>query len=66
MPAGADWQDVTVAVPIKGSLQIVRLYLPADKAPVEIESIQYLPENAAKPVRAWNFRAAQRGDPAAK
>ena len=60
LEAGADWQDVTVALPIKGAPQIVRLYLPAPKASVEIESIQYFSADAAKPVRAWNFRAARK------
>jgi hypothetical protein len=29
--------------------------LPADKAPVEIESIRWLRPGGAKPSRTWNF-----------
>lgn len=56
---GADWQDVSLELPVEGQSGIVRLYLPADKAPVEIESIQYFSADSGKPVRAWNFRPAK-------
>ncbi|MBM4153425.1 MAG: sulfatase [Lentisphaerae bacterium] len=59
LPAGADWQDVTVEVPMKGETRILRLYLPADKGPVEVESIRWTPAKAAKPARAWQFGAAR-------
>lgn len=59
LAAGPQWQDLTVQVPANGVLRIVRLYLPADKSPVEIESIQFLPETGTKPIRAWNFPAAR-------
>ena len=59
LPAGADWQDITVAVPMKGEARIIRLYLPADKGPVEIESIRWSPAKAAKPARAWEFSAVK-------
>jgi len=55
LPAGADWQDVTVALPIQGKASPVRLYLPADKLPVEIESIKYFGTDGTKPVHVWNF-----------
>jgi arylsulfatase A-like enzyme len=63
LEAGSDWQDLTVALPIKGTPQIIRLYLPAQKAPVEIESIQYFSADAAKPVHFWNFRVARKTQP---
>jgi len=44
LPAGAEWQDVTVAVPIQGQA-----------SPVEIQSIKYFNADATKPVRVWNF-----------
>ena len=37
--SGGDWQDVSIAVPVKGPVGIVRVYLPAQKQPVEIDSI---------------------------
>ena len=55
LAAGTDWQDVNLKLPIKGTLAIVRLYLPATKSPVEIESIRDVPVNSNKPIRAWNF-----------
>lgn len=59
LPAGADWQDVTVSAPVNGQIRIIRLYLPADKAPVEIESIRWLSTGADRPIRAWDFGAAK-------
>jgi len=59
LKAGADWQDVAVALPVQGELVHFRLYLPAERAPVEITSVQYLPVNSSKPVRAWNFGTAK-------
>ncbi len=35
-----DWQEVTVALPAEGALGIVRLYLPAQKAPVQLDWIE--------------------------
>ena len=37
--SGGDWQDVSIAVPANGPVGIVRVYLPAQKQPVEIDSI---------------------------
>lgn len=51
---GAEWQELTVALPIQGAPRIVRLYLPADKGPVEVAAIRYL-DAAGKPVREWAF-----------
>lgn len=51
--AGDAWQQVTVELPIKGQPQIVRLYLPADKSPVELRSIQFQDAQGRKKV--WDF-----------
>jgi len=40
LPAGKDWQEVNVTVPVKGETQLVRIYLPGAKA-VEIQSIRW-------------------------
>lgn len=48
-----DWQTITVELPAKGQLGIVRLYLPAEKEPVEISWIDLNPTNG-KPER-WVF-----------
>ncbi len=38
--AASDWQDVSVTLPADGTLGILRLYLPAQKEPVHIDSIE--------------------------
>lgn len=53
LPAGDDWQDVTVDIPVTGELRIIRLYLPADKSPVEIASLQYTGKTGT--LKVWNF-----------
>ncbi len=50
---GDEWQEVTVDIPLVGDLRILRLYLPADKSPVEIASIQYTGQTG--PLKTWNF-----------
>ena len=35
--AGGDWQDLSLTVPIKGNVGILRVYLPARKQPVEVD-----------------------------
>jgi arylsulfatase A-like enzyme len=57
VPAGSQWQDVTVTVPVEGQSGIIRIYLPADRAPVEIESIQFTAKNGK--LRAWSFAKAE-------
>lgn len=52
LAAGPEWQDIRVEMPVRGALRIVRLYLPAQRSPVEIESIQYLFLDGAKVIRA--------------
>lgn len=50
--AADDWQDVTIEIPAAGLLGILRLYLPAQSAPVEIDYIEL--KGAGKPKR-WDF-----------
>ena len=37
---GGDWQEISVDVPAQGSLGILRLYLPAQKAPLQLDWIE--------------------------
>ena len=53
LPAGNTWQEISVALPIKGKAGIIRLYLPAQTKPVELQSIQFTDENGRE--RRWNF-----------
>jgi arylsulfatase A-like enzyme len=52
---GDAWQDVTVQLPVEGQLVHFRLYLPADKSPVEFASVKVLSASSTEPVREWNF-----------
>lgn len=49
---GGDWQTVTVQVPADGPISILRLYLPAQEQPVEIDWIEL---KAIRQSRRWNF-----------
>lgn len=49
---GDDWQEISVDAPIKGPLNILCVYLPAQKQPVEIEWIEL--QTAGQPQR-WKF-----------
>jgi arylsulfatase A-like enzyme len=57
VPAGEDWQDIRLSLPVKGTTAIIRTYLPAADAPVDIESIRFLAAGSKKPVREWSFGA---------
>ncbi len=55
--AAADgWQDAAVTVPARGRTTVVRLYLPADRGPLEIESLRYVHADSGRLVYEWNFR----------
>jgi hypothetical protein len=56
LPGGRDWNEAKVALPVNGSL--LRLYLPAQKAPVELDWVELKP-TAGKPQR-WEFEAAEK------
>lgn len=53
---GGDWRDVSVEIPEKGSLGVVRLHLPPSDQPIEIDWIELRRSQAAtaKPLR-WDF-----------
>lgn len=53
LAAGNEWQDITAEVPADGQVRILRLYLPAEKADVEIESIQFISQT--KQSKTWSF-----------
>lgn len=51
IPAG-DWQDIRADIPATGPLGILRLYLPAQSAPVELDHVEL--KGTGKPKR-WDF-----------
>ncbi len=51
--AGGEWQELSVALPVTGPLGVVRLYLPADKAPVQLDWVE-LSSDGGKSQR-WDF-----------
>ena len=53
LPAGESWRELTVVLPIQGLPQIVGLYLPADKSPVELRSIRF--QDTREREKAWEF-----------
>ncbi len=50
--AGGEWQDVSVDLPAEGPLGILRLYLPAQKMPVDIDQIEL---RSGGTVKRWEF-----------
>ena len=53
LPAGARWQDISVPLPVQGQTTIIRLYFPAGKTAVEVQSIQYLDKSGKQ--KLWDF-----------
>jgi arylsulfatase A-like enzyme len=50
--AGGDWQEVTVSIPATGPLGILRLYLPVQQEPVEVDWIELQGTGSKK---RWEF-----------
>ena len=48
---GGDWEEISVELPAEGPLGIVRLYLPMQEIPVEIDWIELASKNGGKPTR---------------
>ncbi len=48
---GGDWEEITVELPAEGPLGIVRLYLPMQETPVEIDWIEISSKNGSKATR---------------
>lgn len=51
--AGGDWQELSVALPATGPLNIVRLYLPAVKVPVQVDWVEF--KSAGGKSQRWAF-----------
>ncbi len=53
LPAASDWSETRVNLPVDGSLLHLRLYLPAQKNPVELDWVELAPAGG-QPQR-WDF-----------
>ena len=58
LSAGATWQDVSVPLSVQGKPAVIRLYLPAEKTAVELQSIQFVDKSGRK--KSWDFSAKGR------
>ena len=56
LAAGSEWQELSIDLPIEKTTQIVRLYLPLENGPMEIQSIDYLDAKTKKSVKRWEFQ----------
>ncbi|MCX7006332.1 MAG: hypothetical protein NTY53_03630 [Kiritimatiellaeota bacterium] len=54
-PAGADWQEVKVAVPVQGRLMHMRITPAKGSAGLEVQSIEFQGKTGQPQV--WNFGA---------
>ena len=48
---GGDWEEITVELPAEGPLGIVRLYVPMQDTPVEIDWIELISKSGSRPTR---------------
>ncbi len=53
LPANSIWSTIQVDLPIKGQPQIVRLYLPAQQTPVDVQSLQFQDTEGGS--KNWDF-----------
>lgn len=53
LPAGTEWQDILVRLPVQGKVSVIRLFLPAQKTPVELQSIQFIDRSGRE--KCWDF-----------
>ncbi len=53
LPAGDDWQEIEVTLPIQGDAGVIRLYLPAEDTAVELRSIRYTDKTGRS--KTWDF-----------
>ncbi len=60
----ADWIDVRVPIPVTGELVHLRLFLPVERSPVEIDWVElWRTAEPATRLRQWDFGNAQRSTP---
>lgn len=52
---GNEWQDLVVDLPVTEKTGTVRLYLPVEQGPVEIQSIDYIDSKTQTSIKRWDF-----------
>jgi arylsulfatase A-like enzyme len=57
LPAGSTWQDITISLPAKSRIGVVRMYFPAGKSPVEVQTIRFVDKDGG--VKSWDFSGAE-------
>ena len=61
---GGDWRELTVPLPVKGQLLHLRLFLPSQKQPVQLDWIEIRPaEGKANETKRWDFKIAALNPP---
>lgn len=55
--APGDWQDIKIDLPIQGESRIIRLYVPADQAAVEIQTIEFTSQKSK--LKSWDLSKAK-------
>jgi len=52
--SGVTWSEVPVVLPVSGSIAHMRVYLPAQNGPVDVDWIQLAPAEKGKGT-TWDF-----------
>ena len=55
VPGDGEWHEIEIALPVNGTLNHFRLHLPADKAPVDLASLDFVDSSTGRIVRSWRF-----------
>jgi len=53
---GGDWQDFEIKLPVKGTLQHLRMFVPVSKSPIEIDWIEIISAvGKSSQSKKWDF-----------
>lgn len=59
VPASDEIQDAELKLPVEGTLVHLRLYVPAEKTPVDIDALGIYGRDPKKPLAQWTFPSAK-------
>jgi hypothetical protein len=57
LPAGDDWQDTRIELPIQGTTAGLRVFLPAKTAPLDLQTLRFTAANGKQ--QSWDFQQAK-------